>query len=393
MFTLRDHRGNVVGFAGRTLLADVKESKYINTPETPLYHKGEQFFGLDMAKEAIKKENQAILVEGEFDMLSSFQAGVANVVALKGTALTPMQAKLIRRFSQNIALAFDLDIAGDAAARRGIEVAENEGLNIKVIRAEEGKDPDEVIQKSGIFGWKKAITQAVSVYDFLINSALLRHDAKTAQGKKNISEEVLPTIAGIANEVVKAHFVKQLSRELDVSEEAVGRQMEKVKKDVRPPALAESQTAAPQNRLEVLEEYLLTLLLQKGTAPLIKHASSSMETDSFHNPALRKIYERLAIFFDRGDSFSISEFVKEMPKELISTVDRLYLFDVEIADEKVELEIERTIRELQILALRKQIEELTAKLKAGEAIGDDMVLTALKKQFNNLSSQLSTLTN
>src|SRR3990167_7304762 len=98
MFTLRDHRSNVVGFAGRLLDPDAKEAKYVNTPETSLYHKGELFYGFDITKEAIKKEDSAIIVEGEFDMLSSFQAGIPNVVALKGTALTLMQAKLIKRF-------------------------------------------------------------------------------------------------------------------------------------------------------------------------------------------------------------------------------------------------------------------------------------------------------
>lgn len=391
IFTLRDHRGNVVGFAGRLLDTQAKEAKYVNTPETPLYHKGELFYGLDVTREAIKKEDGAIIVEGEFDMLSSFQAGVANVVALKGTALTLMQAKLIKRFTQNVALAFDLDIAGDAAARRGIQMADNEGLNIKVIRAKAGKDPDEVIRKNPL-AWKKAIKAAVSVYDFLIDSALSRFDKETPEGKKHIADEVLPSIWAISNEIVKAHFIKRLSAELDTTEEVIVKQMEKLEK----PALAVAQQVTkpkPTTRQQVIEEYLMALLLQKGDKALLEKVHPMLEANLLQSQVLEKVLHLLLAFYERQQPFDIKKFVKDIPKELLPTVDRLYLIDTEpIAKDDVPFEIEQALRELKVLLLRRKMEEVAAQLKKMEKEQSRRGFSSLEREFSVLSTRLSKLT-
>ena len=132
MFTLKDHRGNVVGFSGRLLDPDAKEAKYINTSETLVYSKSNVLYGLDVTKAAIQKEGEAIVMEGEFDVISSFQAGVGNAVAIKGSALTEGHVNLLRRFADRLILSLDSDVAGDAAARRGIEIADRAGLDLRV---------------------------------------------------------------------------------------------------------------------------------------------------------------------------------------------------------------------------------------------------------------------
>lgn len=398
MFTLRDHRGNVVGFAGRLLDSDPSagsgqvQAKYVNTPETTLYHKGELFYGLDVTREAIKKEDSAIIVEGEFDMLSSFQAGVANVVALKGTALTLMQAKLIKRFTQNVALAFDLDIAGDAAARRGIQIADNEGLNIKVIRATAGKDPDDVIRKNPL-GWKKAIKAAVSVYDFLIDSAIRRFNKETPEGKKQITDEVLPSISSIGNEIVKAHFIKRVAVELDTSEEVVVKQMEKLEKPTLVAAPATMTKPKPTTRQQVLEEYLMALILQKGDRALIEKVHPKLEANLLQSTVLEKVLHMLLAFYEKEEVFAIGKFVKDVPIELLPTVDRLYLIDTEaIAKEDVPFEVEQAIRELKVLLLRRKMEEVAIQLKKMEKEQNRRALTTLERQFSVLSTRLSKLT-
>lgn len=399
MFTLRDHRGNVVGFAGRVLDPDAKEAKYVNTPETSLYHKGELFFGLDVTKEEIKKEDQAIVVEGEFDMMASFQEGIGNVVALKGTALTVAQAKLIRRFTQNIALAFDVDMAGDAAARRGIEIAETEGLNIKVIQVKDAKDPDEMIRKNPI-SWKKAIKEGASVYDFLIDSALSRYDVKTVEGEKGITQDVLPAISSISNEIVKAHFVKRLANELDVSEEVVMKQMEKTQKQAvvfttqrGSQKLDKIQPSLVKERQEILEEYLIGLLLQKGQRGLVEKMGVFVEEGLIQNPVLQKILTKLIAFYKKETSFVITTFVKDLPSELLPTVDRLYLLDTEsIKPENLNLELESVIRELRVLSLRKQMRDIANTLKRQELDDDGKDLNTLKQTFNTLSHKLNELT-
>ena len=216
MFTLFDHRSRVVGFAGRTLESDVKQAKYVNTPETLLYHKSSVLYGLERTRAEIKKANKAVVVEGELDAISSYQAGVKNVVAIKGSALTEEQIGLLKRYADNLSLALDSDMAGDQAARRGIELAEKVGLNIRVINLKYGKDPDECVRKSSRL-WKDSVAQAVPVYDFAIDSAVARYGVDTPEGKKKISDEVSISLSKIGNQVITAQFVQKLSVSLGLA--------------------------------------------------------------------------------------------------------------------------------------------------------------------------------
>jgi len=150
IFPLYNHRGNVVGFSGRLIpgIPLPEEAKYINTSETMIYHKGENLYGLWLTKREIQKKKKAIVVEGEFDLISSYQAGVTNIVALKGTAFTEDQARLINRFAETAILALDADLAGDEAVKRSAQVADSVGLDVRVTLLPEGfKNPDEVAKK------------------------------------------------------------------------------------------------------------------------------------------------------------------------------------------------------------------------------------------------------
>ena len=198
IFPLFDHRGNCVGFAGRILpsMEGRDLAKYVNTPETPVYHKGSLLYGLNMTKPNIKKKGIAIVVEGELDAMSSWQAGIKNVVALKGSAMTEDQVRLLSRFARKAILALDSDFAGDTAARKGIEVAEKAGLEVKVTKLGRFKDPDEAARKAPE-EYKKDLINSVGVWDFVIDSVFSRQDAKSASGKAKISREIIPVLMSI----------------------------------------------------------------------------------------------------------------------------------------------------------------------------------------------------
>jgi len=188
MFTLRDHRGKVVGFSGRVLdptgkglPAGRQEAKYINTSETPVYVKSNVLYGLDVTKGAIAKSGEAILMEGELDLISSFQEGVGNVVAIKGSALTEGHVHLLKRFTKTLVFCLDSDIAGDAASRRGIDISEREGLEMKAIIIPSGKDPDDAVREDPI-AFKKAVSAAIPIYDFFLTSIKKRFDMTSASG-------------------------------------------------------------------------------------------------------------------------------------------------------------------------------------------------------------------
>lgn len=256
MFPLNNAQGQTVGFAGRVMPPST-EAKYINTSETEIYHKSELLYGLDITRGEIKKSDFAVIVEGEIDCIASYQAGVKNVVAIKGSALTVRQVEMIRRLCETVVLALDSDKAGDAASRRGIEIADKAGLNIKVVTSlsEDAKDPGEYAIKDPK-GWEKAIKEAIPIYDFYIKSAVERYGLE-ASGKRKIGQELLPVISQIADEIVKAHYIKLLAKTLGVDEADIRSQLAKTP---NPKSQDPNNVQVPKSN--ILEEYLVELALK-----------------------------------------------------------------------------------------------------------------------------------
>ena len=377
IFPLKDHRGNFVGFSGRTVgVWEAGKSfgpKYMNTSETKVYQKGDLLYGLEITKEAIKKQNRAVIVEGELDLISSFQVGIENIVAIKGSALTETQVKLLKRFCDDITLTLDTDLAGDMAARRGIEVADAHGLNIRAVRLPEGKDPDELARKKPA-GLKKAIEEAIPVYDFYLESSFSRHDSQKPEEKKKIGEELLPVFAKISNEILKSHYLRQLATRLGVSEEAISGQINKlVKKDfiaVLNSALVKSP--AVQSRRQVLEEYFFCLAIQGKKEDKLKEV---IDEELIKNPALLRIAKAMP----------------DIPPELAEIYNSFYLYDFEdkIEDEKwLEKEIQKTSFELRKLTLQEKMKDLSNQMAILEKQGKKEELEKIEKEFQAVSLKL-----
>lgn len=387
MFPLFDHRGNVNGFAGRVLDPTVKEAKYVNTPETLVYRKSELLYPLQITKEDIKKENKAIVVEGEIDAISSYQVGVKNVVAIKGSALTEPQSRLLKRFTENLVLSLDSDAAGDMASRRGIEIADSLGLNIKVVVLEKYKDPDEAAQKEPAY-LKKMIEEAENVYDFYINSAFKRFWGRTVEEKKKIGSELVPIFAKIEDEIVKDVYIKKLSERLNVNEESVILQIEKFKTKT-PPAIKQTEEPVLQKtRRDVLEEYYLSLLFQ---AKKVKILLNDEERSLFKTPIYIKLIEELSAYLPEVKKFSSQFFFKALPAELREAFDKLYLIDFgkDIEDDKwLEKEIKKAKGLLETVGVKEEIQTVCQKLKQVKNNNEQNIL---QEQLRRLSQKLGKL--
>lgn len=367
MFTLKDHRGNVVGFSGRVFDKDAKEAKYINTSETPVYTKGKILYALDVTKDAIQKSNEAVVMEGELDVISSFQAGISNVVAIKGSAVTEDHAHLLRRFTERLVFALDSDMAGDAAARRGIETAEKAGFDMRVITMPSGKDPDEAARENpGLL--KKAIKDAVPMYDYLLRSAIKRYESDTSFGKKKISEEYLPVLAKIENPIVQGHYIRAMATALGLSEDVVQDGLTKLRVPSRRPA-TEAKTDLPGQsdltRLEKTEMYLLSLLVQGKTKQLVEKLIGEIPTEQIAYLPVRRIIEVLVSFIATQKEYDVIEFTKRVPAELLPIFDEAFLWDISSFvedDVRFGREWEKTIKDVQRLRLRLHMEEISGKL-------------------------------
>ena len=324
MFPLKDHRGNTVGFSGR-ILSGENEAKYVNTPETMLYHKRTMLFGLNITKDAVKKENSIIIVEGEFDMIAPFQHGINAIAAVKGSALTVEQLQLIKRYTNRVYLALDADKAGEEAIRRAIEVAEPMGFELGVIVIEGGKDPDEAVRTNEV-EFKKSLAHPIPVYDFLMRLFAKKYPPNDPFSKKQIGEEMAPFLFGITNPIVQSYYIKQLAKLLDVSEESISRvvRMYRKKRFVRSDIVKIS--AQKPLRETVIQQYLLEQLLHASTLDQhISEVQPIISEDNFTVPSYGKLFVKLKERALTKGAFDINTFIKSLPPELASVADELYL--------------------------------------------------------------------
>ena len=401
MFTLFDHRKRVVGFAGRVFHGEkdmarpqslassmAGVAKYMNTPETLLYHKSRILYGLETTREYIKKKNEAVVVEGEIDAISSYQSGVKNVVAIKGSALTEEQIDLIKRYTENLKLALDADLAGDKAARRGIELAEKAGLNVRVIKLKYGKDPDECAQKSSRL-WKDSVKTAVPIYDFYIDSSIKRFGTDTPEGKKKIMGELAPILTEVSNQIIKSHYVKKLTSILGVDEGSVLAEIEKTR--YKGSSKVKVETKEPfinKTRREILADHVLSLILQMESEVLnlIKEVNEADLPDG----AVRQIIIKLKTWGKKNKKFDINRFVSSLPDELVEALDLAYLTEIDGMNmdiDKLKIELEKTLLSLKKLGLKAKMEELSFEIKQAEKNNDQDKLDKLKNEFIGVSGE------
>lgn len=328
MFPLTDHQGRVVGFSGRVMDASIKEAKYINSPETQLYHKSQLLFGYSTLKNIIKKEEEVFIVEGELDALSSYQAGVENIVAIKGSALTDAQAKLLSRTVKRVVLALDADAAGREATARAIQVVQPYDLNLRVLPLTGGKDPD-AIAKDHPKTWREMTKQTVSAYQYLIDCAFIAHDNETGEGKRAITKSILPVLSSIGNAVEQAYYMEYASKKLDIREDALETELKKFLRatklglDAKAKKQEKQEQPLDLSHLAVLERYLVALLLH-GDDAFIRASLPKLATEYLIDSRLGKLIEHLQEYLAKT-TFVLQDFSRHVPSELQQALSEVYM--------------------------------------------------------------------
>jgi DNA primase len=217
MFPICNEQGKVIAFTGRTLAADEKSGpKYLNSPETAIYHKSRLLYNLHLAKEAIRQLDYAILVEGQMDCISVYNAGLHNVIASSGTAFTEVQAKLLSRFSKKIVVNFDPDTAGAAAAERSLGLLVGEDFEIRVLTLDHGFDPDLFIRRKGGDAYKQALLQSQKYFDYLIERAQKQFPVRTPEGKVKAVNYLLPYIQRVASRIARDEIAAEVAQKLQI---------------------------------------------------------------------------------------------------------------------------------------------------------------------------------
>jgi DNA primase len=378
IFPINDLSGRVVGFGGRVRPGKEEEgAKYLNTPTTFLYDKSRVLYGLDKARGKIREKGQVILVEGYTDVIASHQAGFSNTVSVSGTALTPYQAETLRRYTEKIIVAFDMDEAGRSATQRSIDLLQEKGFLIRIINVVGDLDPAEIINKSSK-DWEKAIQESQSIFDFYFQRAFNNHSPEEPEGRKEILDILLPLLAKIPNRIEQAHWIGKLAQALRVNEESIIEELEKKEtpaseKEEKP----EIKTDFPSlSRKEKLERRILGLI---GAQKVDSASIPTQQVDLF-SPENKKIVQA----WKKGK-------LESMRKKSRDLDNFLNLLVLEIDREKVEGEEELAIcfTELEQLVIKEKLEELSWEIKKAEEEKKESLLEKLIQKFQKLSHQLN----
>lgn len=389
IFPIQNARGAVVALSGRilpTLPSANKLAKYINSPETPIYHKSESLFGISNAREAIKRSGIAIVTEGELDMISPFQSGIKNIVAIKGSALTDSHARILSRLAGTVILALDSDFAGNSAAIKGIVASQNYGLTVKVANLGKYKDPDEFVQADPA-GFKKALENATDAWDFIIDVYFKRFDPDTVTGKSSISRELIPYLSLIEDSILKAYYIRQVATKLSVPEEAVASAISKnVEKKSPSPVILKNEVKEDLfDRRSLLEERLFVV----GCHIDSKKITSEDVSSYIKTPKVKKMVSFLKEFL-QDNSFSLASFVESLPPELKESFLRLAL---ETEGEKGALahEFSDLMHELKEFDIKEQISAITATIKDLDKKGELSEISGLQSKIGELTNMLANL--
>ncbi len=392
IFPLEDVSGRVIGFGGRIFPPDSKKgegAKYINTPQTALYDKSRYLYSFDKAKTEIRTSGKALVVEGYLDAILSYQAGASYTVAVSGTALTQDHLRLLRRLAGELIFAFDMDHAGIAASRRAVELAYKEDFHVQLVDIDGGKDPADVVLKDPK-AWIEMVKNAKESVAFFLEKALGTLSPSDVLAKKKIAEIVLPLVSRLQNEIEKAHWTRELSRILKVTEEAIWKELGKYKQGGASEATLEiplAQEPRELTRKARLEERIIGWALLEPRLMILGDLPLKADCSLL---ATGELSERL----QKDHIHAIQdEFFKSLPDDLRHEAER-YLFETEVAAETIEHREEEFLALLYAwreLSLKEKLTNLHSEIERLEALGKKEETQLHVKKFQELTQHLASV--
>jgi DNA primase len=399
MFPISNDAGKIIAFTGRTLATDEKSGpKYLNSPETGIYSKSRVLFNLDHAKEAIRKLDYAILVEGQMDCISVYAAGLHNVIASSGTAFTEIQAKLLGRFSKNVVVNFDPDTAGAKATERTLGLLVEEEFQIKVLTLEQGFDPDLYIRRKGRDAYGEALRTSQRYFDYLIDRARTHFPVRSAEGKKNAVNYLLPHIQRVPSRIVRDELAQEIAQKLGIDSAVLRQELRHVAAErsaasVKAPAetqatdaeriliraLASARQMLPGEHLSARDGAVFTKEEEFDPA---RQAQFALQNEGLHRGlATESLVEALLnAGAEIADVMDVP--CSESERRMLASI--LLKEDEELSAER----LEGAVRALRRIHLRRRLEQVQRELSK-PGVGDDKVLrNALLLEKDRLSRAL-----
>ena len=448
MFPIQSMSGRILGFGGRILTNDKKAAKYLNSPESDIYHKSKVLYGIFQAKQAIAKQNNCFLVEGYTDVIQFNQSGIENVVSSSGTALTPDQIRLINRLTKNVTVLFDGDAAGLRASIRGIDLILEEGMNVRVCEFPDGEDPDSFAKKMPYEDLVLYLEE--NSKDFIqFKASLLMKDAKNDPIKKaELIREIVASISKIPDRIQREIYIQECSRIMDISEQVLLSTLaqlikkdiseigKKIKQEQKSFEVIKSESLNQVEKIDVLyqlERTIIKILLLYGNSKeefedvllktnAIGEVENTVEKKEYFvhqrvylslqedevelaNPLFKDIYTNLINYFNQNEAFNIEHYLMQLPQEFAQEVTDILMEDEKLAlhdwggqnifvkqkNETISQYVSETILTMRWYLVDKIIEELKGSILPDPSVdnSDTMSLAMdYSKLINSFSNKL-----
>lgn len=392
MFPISDSSGRIIAFSGRIFEAALskeeveKSAKYINSPETPIFSKSSVLYGIDRAKESIRKNNFSILVEGQMDLILSHQAGFRNTIASSGTALSDETVSkenivsnlgLVRRLSPNIVLAFDADSAGLKAALRAGRIALSFGMDVKVAKLQEGIDPADLIATKGKEAWRRAVRNSKHLIEFLLSQVLTVSKDDSRKVGREIKEKILPFVASLESTIEKNHFLKLISDQSGIAMVALEGDLKKVEADLNSEKREMEASVIEENKIfrkDHIQQKLLGIILWQKA-----EKNPKIDVD--------KLVEEMAGICEISPERLISR-QSEDREELIFEAEVFYQDDADLDKDVGEL-----LGNLKEEYLKEELENKLRSLRRAEEDKDPKLSSELLKECQDLSAKIQNIKN
>jgi len=379
IFPISDLKGRILGFGGRVL--DESLPKYLNSPETPVYTKGRNLYGFNLAKDGIRENDLVAIVEGYLDFLIPYQEGFKNIVASLGTALTTEQIAFLRRYTHNVVMVYDADTAGELATLRTLDIFIEEEMNVRVASLPKGLDPDMFVRKHGIAAFKDKIANAQNMLDYKLGVLKSRYNLKEINDLARVSSLMLETVAKFKNAILRSESVKKLAQELNVQEESLWEELKKVKTG-KAPAPLPGPGARKAHKVNPTEKLLMSLMLEENA--LISRIKETLDPRDFQDERISRIVSIMFDLVEGGQEVEPQILMNHLGDDISEIVCESVFLPQGHSGSHKEKVIEDCIQRIKNERMRMERERLHEEIKAAQRTGDSEQLERLTQEFHSL---------
>jgi len=400
MFPIFNESGKVIGFGGRRLSDIVNdEAKYINSPETRIYSKSRVLYGLNFAKDFIRQDGYAILVEGYMDLISLFRSGIFNVVASSGTSLSGLQIKILKRYTNDTVLVFDADTAGTRAAYRGIEIMLENDMNVGIAVLPQGHDPDSYVRKFGKQGFMEIISRRKSIVTYIAEKFQEENKLSSPEGKAQFIRELIGLIARMRDHIKRDFYIKDISETFSIYETTIRKELEKyvsLRRQGLTREINHERTGDVVSELDVpLVELMLIRILLEHRKTGAEYLISNLEPELIHDPDVGKIVNYIIQNSNNEQRLSHSNLVNYFNDDRIKRIITRSVFSELFSGMDMESDdaAKQVLTQLKIVNINMKIQETEKRIKSENAYSPTTLgllkeLETLKKEKISLEIEL-----